>query len=101
MRSPLPLVPVMPAVLAAVLLAPPAALAQACSCGCAQPAVGYLDATGRCQCPCLPQAAPAMDAETLAGPPKPPKAGGGADQPQWTFEPLDDAGFGWPWWGGW
>jgi hypothetical protein len=42
-----------------------------------------------------------MDAETLAGPPKPPKAGGGADQPQWTFEPLDDAGFGWPWWGGW
>jgi hypothetical protein len=42
-----------------------------------------------------------MDAETLAGPPKPPKAGGGEDQPQWTFEPLDDAGFGWPWWGGW
>jgi hypothetical protein len=46
-----------------------------------------------------------MTVETLAGPPKPPKAGGGSDSVNWTVEPAFDdgfdGGFGWPWWGYW
>ena len=79
-------------------------VAQACSCGCSPPAEGYLGPGGQCVCPCTPQA-PAMTVETLAGPPKPPKAGGGSDSVNWTVEPAFDdgfdGGFGWPWWGYW
>jgi len=78
---------------------PNRALAQACECGCAQPSVGYLGADGACRCPCQVLPAPGMTQETLSGPPKPPKAGGGNDV-RWQFEPFDDDD-DWPFMGLW
>jgi len=80
---------------------------QACPCSCTQPSLGLIGPDGLCQCPCASVPIPGINEETLAGPPKPPKAGG--PQPAWTVEPgfygdfgdgFDD-GFGGPFWGGW
>ncbi len=72
---------------------------QACPCSCAQPSLGLIGADGLCQCPCASVPIPGISEETLAGPPKPPKAGG--PTPSWTIEPGFDDGFGDPFWGGW
>ncbi|MEI7952197.1 MAG: hypothetical protein WCH37_05925 [Synechococcaceae cyanobacterium ELA182] len=77
---------------------PQRALAQACECGCAQPTVGYLGPDGACRCPCQVLPAPGMTPETLSGPPKPPKAGGG-DDVHWQFDMDDDDD--WPFFGLW
>jgi len=79
-------------------LLPSRALAQACECGCAQPSVGYLGPDGACRCPCQVLPSPGMTQETLSGPPKPPKAGGG-DYIHWQFDTVDDDD--WPFWGLW
>ncbi|MFZ0408572.1 MAG: hypothetical protein WAM11_10750 [Cyanobium sp.] len=80
------------------LALPQRSLAQACPCGCAQPSVGYLRPDGGCQCPCTLLPSPGMTEETLGGPPKPPKAGGG-DDVHWQFEDVDADD--WPFWGLW
>lgn len=94
--------------LAAVLLpyspsalaqAPIPAQSQACPCSCAQPSVGLIGPDGLCQCPCDAVPIPGINAETLSGPPKPPKAGG--PTPTWTVEPGFEDGFGGPFWDGW
>ena len=77
---------------------PNRARAQACECGCAQPSVGYLDPDGACRCPCQVLPSPGMRPETLSGPPKPPKAGGG-DNVHWKFDTFDDDD--WPFMGLW
>ena len=75
------------------------AQSQGCPCSCEQPSVGQLGPDGLCQCPCAAVPIPGINAETLSGPPKPPKAGGPA--PTWTVEPGFDDGFGGPFWGEW
>ena len=72
---------------------------QACPCSCEQPSVGLIGPDGLCQCPCGAVPIPGIDAETLSGPAKPPKAGGPA--PTWTVEPGYEDGFGGPFWGDW
>jgi hypothetical protein len=81
--------------------------AQSCPCSCAQPSLGLIGPDGLCQCSCASVPIPGISEETLAGPPKPPKAGG--PEPTWNVEPgfdggFDDGfgdGFGGPFWGGW
>ena len=77
--------------------------AQTCPCSCAQPSLGLIGPDGLCQCSCASVPIPGISEETLAGPPKPPKAGG--PEPTWNVEPgFDDGfgdGFGGPFWGGW
>ena len=84
-------------------LAQSQAQSQSCSCSCAQPSLGLIGPDGLCQCPCASVPIPGISEETLAGPPKPPKAGG--PEPTWNVEPgFDDGfgdGFGGPFWGGW
>ena len=79
------------------------ALAQSCPCSCAQPSLGLIGPDGLCQCSCASVPIPGISEETLAGPPKPPKAGG--PEPTWNVEPgFDDGfgdGFGGPFGGGW
>jgi hypothetical protein len=75
------------------------AQSQACPCSCDQPSVGLIGPDGLCQCPCGVVPIPGINAETLSGPPKPPKAGGPA--PTWTVEPGFEDGFGGPFWDGW
>jgi hypothetical protein len=82
-----------------VLTAPAAAWAQACPCDCATPEPGASGADGSCQCPCAPVPIPGITAETLSGPPKPPKAGGPA--PSWQVDPFFDDNLGDPFWGPW
>jgi len=77
---------------------PNAALAQACECGCSQPSVGYRNPDGTCHCSCQVLPTPGMTPETLSGPPRPPKAGGG-DNVHWQFESYDDDD--WPFMGLW
>jgi hypothetical protein len=72
---------------------------QACPCSCDQPSVGLIGPDGLCQCPCAAVPIPGINAETLSGPPKPPKAGGPA--PTWTVEPGFEDGFDGPFWGDW
>ncbi|MCP9941304.1 MULTISPECIES: hypothetical protein [Synechococcales] len=79
--------------------APIQAQSQACPCSCEQPSVGLIGPDGLCQCPCGAVPIPGINAETLSGPPKPPKAGGPA--PTWTVEPGFEDGFGGPFWGDW
>jgi hypothetical protein len=79
---------------------PPRARAQACECGCAQPTVGYLGPDGACRCPCQVLPSPGLTPETLSGPPKPPKAGGG-DDVHWQFDSFDDEDDDWPFMGLW
>lgn len=79
---------------------PHRARAQACECGCAQPTVGYLGPDGACRCPCQVLPSPGMTPETLSGPPKPPKAGGG-DNVHWQFDSFDDEDDDWPFMGLW
>ncbi len=78
---------------------PPAAVAQGCSCPCAQPSQGTFAPDGSCQCSCEAVPIPGINAETLSGPPKPPKAGGPA--PTWQVDPVDDDDLGDPFWGPW
>jgi hypothetical protein len=88
-------------------LAQSQAQAQSCPCSCAQPSLGLIGPDGLCQCSCASVPIPGISEETLAGPPKPPKAGG--PEPTWNVEPgfdggFDDGfgdGFGGPFWGGW
>jgi len=75
------------------------AQSQACPCSCDQPSVGLIGSDGLCQCPCGVVPIPGINAETLSGPPKPPKAGGPA--PIWTVEPGFEDGFGGPFWDDW
>lgn len=77
---------------------PSPALAQACECGCSQPSVGYLGPDGACRCPCQVLPSPGLTPETLSGPPRPPKAGGG-DDVHWQFDMDDDDD--WPLFGLW
>lgn len=76
-----------------------------CSCACPQapapdPALAASGSDGLCPCPCeAADPIPGINVETLAGPPKPPKAGG--PEPTWTVEPFADDDFGDPFWGGW
>ena len=77
----------------------PAQSQAACPCSCAQPSVGLIGPDGLCQCPCGAVPIPGINAETLSGPPKPPKAGG--PMPTWTVEPAFDDGFGGPFWADW
>ena len=80
---------------------------QTCPCSCAQPSLGLIGPDGLCQCSCASVPIPGISEETLAGPPKPPKAGG--PEPTWNVEPgfdggFDDGfgdGFGGPFGGGW
>ena len=69
---------------------PSPALAQAC--------VGYLGPDGACRCPCQVLPSPGLTPETLSGPPRPPKAGGG-DDVHWQFDMDDDDD--WPLFGLW
>lgn len=78
---------------------PSLAVAQGCSCNCAQPSQGVFGPDGSCQCPCAPVPIPGINAETLSGPPKPPKAGGPA--PTWQVDPFLDDDLGDPFWGPW
>jgi len=82
-----------------VLAAPAAAWSQGCSCGCATPELGVLGADGSCLCSCTPVSIPGINAETLSGPPKPPRAGGPA--PSWQVDPFVDDDLGDPIWGPW
>ena len=79
---------------------PPRARARAGECGCAQPTVGYLGPDGACRCPCQVLPSPGLTPETLSGPPKPPKAGGG-DDVHWQFDSFDDEDDDWPFMGLW
>lgn len=84
---------------APALIPAQAARAQDCPCPCAQPAEAQIAPNGTCQCPCAAVPIPGINAETLSGPPKPPKAGG--PMPTWTIEPAFDDGFDGPFWDGW
>ena len=64
---------------------------QSCPCSCAQPSLGLIGPDGLCQCSCASVPIPGISEETLAGPPKPPKAGG--PEPTWNVEPGFDDGF--------
>ena len=79
--------------------APAAALAQGCSCDCEQPTPGVPGPDSSCPCPCASVPIPGINAETLSGPPKPPKAGGPA--PTWQVDPFFDDDLGDPFWGPW